>query len=151
MEGNSPYSDEVINNYSGLKSQERYLMNSNSNSAFSTSPSSRNSFEIVGGNQRQTISAQVKVTKKTMRSDRMNFYREISSLTQTRQALAKILIKVTDNIQIEVLVNSDNHSFQLNYLKTIVFFQGIMIQSSSRDENAALHYYGSTSGFQGGM
>lgn len=59
MEDNSPYPDDGINNYSVLKSQDRYLMNSNSNSAFSTSPSSRNSFEIVGGNQRQTISAQV--------------------------------------------------------------------------------------------
>jgi hypothetical protein len=57
---NTSYSEGVTTiNYSGLSSQDRYLMSGN-NSAFSTNPSSRNSFEMSSGvNQRQTIASQV--------------------------------------------------------------------------------------------
>jgi hypothetical protein len=56
---NSSYSEGVSINYSGLSSQDRYLMSGN-NSAFSTNPSSRNSFEMSSGvNQRHTIASQV--------------------------------------------------------------------------------------------
>lgn len=56
---NSSYSEGVTINYSGLSSQDRHMMSSN-NSAFSTNPSSRNSFEMSSGvNQRQTIASQV--------------------------------------------------------------------------------------------
>lgn len=56
---NSSYSEGVTINYSGLSSQDRHMMSSN-NSAFSTNPSSRNSFEMSSGvNPRQTIASQV--------------------------------------------------------------------------------------------
>ena len=61
IQDNSAYSEGGIINYSGFNSQDRYLM-SNGNSAFSTTPSSRNSFEMSsGGNQRQAISSQVSI------------------------------------------------------------------------------------------
>jgi hypothetical protein len=61
IQDNSTYAEGGIINYSGFNSQDRYLM-SNGNSAFSTTPSSRNSFEMSsGGNQRQAISSQVSI------------------------------------------------------------------------------------------
>ena len=63
MQDNSSYSEGASHTY-GLKPQDRYtLNNASTTSGFSTSPSSRSSFEMsTTGNSRQPLIPQVNIT-----------------------------------------------------------------------------------------
>ena len=133
IQDNSPYSDGIAISYSGLNSQDRYLMSGN-NSAFSTAPSSRNSFEMSsGGNQRQTIVSQVIGARKVpwLKHSAWLHIPRFSFLPSIEAQLSYFTLHA-----------------QISW-----WLKGMMNQASSRPlspDDAAPQYYGSNSGFQSG-
>lgn len=156
---NSSYSEGFAINYSGLSSQDRYLMSGN-NSAFSTNPSSRNSFEMSSGaNQRQTTASQVNSVA-TRAQISINVSKSLIDMIFRGQIkigpqVFRDFCETKRNSHTYYCLNSTSHEIHIpnTTLDETIILKGMISQASSRPlspDDVALQYYGSNSGFQSG-